>query len=259
MWKWLRKGSRQPSDAVRALAEQLIGPQSLAVALAETVRAYFDAVKAGKVSYPAHRRDGASVVEIWSDLRVEALHKLFYFGQSDPYLLSDPLSQGDLLSCFLDDRAHLEIPQPRGAVVPDTIQAMWQVYLYLDAAGSEVADRETDRMGLKLEGRSILDRIEADCAEVRPKWVAVRAGGGGGTIPPTIIELLYADVTAKAKSIALSAKFGPHYEGGIKFVEDQLAKQGDDLTAFRATVERIMAAKDPDHLDNGNPSQFPSF
>lgn len=131
---------------------------------------------------------------------------------------------------------------------------MWQVYLYLDAAGSEVADRETDRTGLKLEGRSILDKIEEQCAELRERIAALRSGTGDGSIPPTMIELLYEDVTAKAKSIALSAKFGPHYEGGIKFVEDQLAKQGDDLTAFRATVARIMGAKDPDHLDSGKPS-----
>lgn len=61
-------------------------------------------------------------------------------------------------------------------------------------------------------------------------------------------------VRAANESIALSAKFGPHYEGGIKFVEDQLAKQGDDLTAFRATVARITGAKDPDHLDSRKPS-----
>lgn len=252
MWRWLRKGSRQPSDEVRAFAEQLIGPQSLAAAVAETVRAYVDAVKAGKVSYPAHRRDGASVVEIWCDLRLEALHKLFNFGQSDPFMLSDPRHQGELLACFFDDKPHLEMPQPRGAVVADTIQAMWQVYMYLDAVGSEVTDRETDRMGLKLEGRSILDEIEADFAEARAKWAVLRADGGSVTFPPTMIELLYADVTAKAKSIALSSRFGPAYEGGIKLVENKLAKQGDGLAAFRASVERVLAAKDPDHLTGGN-------
>lgn len=252
MWGWFKK--RQPNAEVRALAEKLLGPSALAAALAETVRDYAAAVQAGKLSYPAHRRKGASVVEIWADLRIEALHKLFNFGKSDPFLLSDPRHQADLLACFLDDRAHLEMPQPRGAVIPDTIQAMLQVYLYLDAAGSEVGDRETDRTGLKLEGRSILDRIEAGCAEQRSRIAALRAGTGDGSIPPTMIELLYEDVTAKAKSIALSAKFGPHYEGGIRFVEDQLAKDSDGLAAFRATVARVMAAQDPDHLDNGKPS-----
>lgn len=251
MWDWLRRRSRQSGDDVRTMAEQLIGPQALAGAVAETVRAYVDAVKAGKVTYPGHRRDGASVVKIWGDLRVEALHKLFNFGQSDPFLLSDFRHQSDLLSCFLDDRVHLEMPQPRGTVLPDTIQAMWKVYLYLGGVGFEVADRETDRMSLKLKGRSILDNIEAGCAEIRPKWAAFQAGNAGSTVPPTMIELLYADVTAKAKSIALSAKFGPHYDAGIKFVEDQLVKDGDSLAVFRATVKRVLAAKDPDHLAAG--------
>ena len=75
------------------------------------------------------------------------------------------------------------------------------------------------------------------------RLTVLRTGGVG--VPPTIIELLYEDVTAKAKSIVLSTKFGPYCEGGIKFVEDQLAKQGDDLTACRATLARIMGANDP--------------
>lgn len=253
MWNWLKR-KRQSNDDLKALAEQLIGPQSLAVALAETVRDYTAAVQAGKLSYPAHRREAASVVEMWADLRIDALHKMFNFGQSDPFLLSDQRRQDELLACFLDERAHLEMPQPRGAVLADTIQGVFQVYLYLDAAGSEVADRETDRAGLKLEGRSILDRIESECERLRPRLAAFKAGADDGTIPPTMIELLYEDVTAKAKSIALSAKFGPHYEGGIKFVEDQLAKQGADVAPFRASVAKVLAAKDPDHLGGSQPS-----
>lgn len=253
MWGWLKKKPRQQDDELRALAEQLLGPQALATALAETVRDYVAAVQAGKLSYPAHRREGANVVEIWADLRIEALHKMFNFGQSDPFLLADQRRQSELLGCFLDGRAHLEMPQPRGAVLPDTIQGMFQVYIYLADAGSEVADRETDRAGLKLEGRSILDRIESECVALRSKIAALRAGTGDGTIPPTMIELLYEDVTAKAKSIALSAKFGPNYEGGINFAEDLLAKQGTDVAPFRASVARVLAAKDPDHL-GGNQS-----
>ena len=253
LWNWLKR-QRQANGDLKALAEQLIGPRSLAVALAETVRDYIAAVQAGKLSYPAHRREGASVVEIWAGLRIESLHRMFNFGQSDPFLLSDERRQGELLACFLDDRVHLEIPQPRGAVIPDTIQGMFQVYLYLDAAGSEVADRETDRAGLKRQGRSILDRLESECAGLRTRLAAFKAGTGDDTILPTMIELLYEDVTAKAKSIALSAKFGPHYEGGIKFVEEQLAKQGTGVAPFRASVAKVLAAKDPDHLGNGQPS-----
>lgn len=249
LWNWLKK-RRYPDNNLRALAEQLIGPQSLATALAETVRDYVAAVKSGKLAYPAHRREGASVVEIWADLRLEALHKLFNFGQSDPFLLSDFRRQEELLSCLLDDRAHLEMPQPRGVLIPDTVQAMFQVYLYLGSVGSEVTDCQTDRAGLKLEGKSILDQIELGCAEERPKWAAFRAGTPTGKVPQTILELLYTDVTAKAKSIALSAKFGPSHEGGIRFVEGLLANQSDDVKAFRASVSRILTASDPDHLSN---------
>ena len=248
VWDWLKKKTHRPENELKALAQQLLRPQSLAVALAEAVRDYAAAVQAGRVSYPAHRRERASVLEIWGDLRIEALHKLFNFGQSDPFLLSDQSRQEELLACFLDDRPHLEMPQPHGAVFPDTIQAMFQVYLYLSAAGSEVADRETDREGLRLKRRSILDRLESDCAEARQKWALFRAGATADTIPPTIVELLYTDVTAKAKSIALSKVFGPYYESGIKRMEGLLAQEGSNTAAFRASVERVLAAADPDHL-----------
>lgn len=246
LWGWLKK-KLLPSDELTAFAEELIKPQALAVALAETVCDYEVAIRAGKLTFPAHRRAGASVIDIWADLRIEALSKLFNFGRAEPYLLSDLRRQEELLNCFLDDRVHLEFPQPRGEIVPDTIQGMFQVYLYLDATGSEVADRETDHSGLKLDGRSIIDRIEATCADVRPKWLAFRANPGLNSVPLTMIELLYADVTAKAKSIALSTKFGPNYESGIKFVENLLLEQGDNPVAFRAMVERIMRTDDPDH------------
>ena len=66
--------------------------------------------------------------------------------------------------------------------------------------------------------------------------------------PPTVIELLYADVTAKAKSISLTTVFGPSYESGIKFAESVIEKQGGDVASFRASVERVLAATDPDQL-----------
>lgn len=250
MWKWLRKRPLATDDQAITLANPALEAYSLAVAVAETVRDYVGAVKAGKISYPAHRREVASVVEIWSDLRVEALHKLFNFGRSDPLMLGDIKWQSDLLTAFLDDRVHLRLPQPQGAIVPDTIQAVWQVYLYLDAAGSEVADRETDREGLRLEERSILDRLEASCLDARRQWASVGAGEPNDAFPLTMFELLYEDVTAKSKSIALSKVFGPHYESGIKHVEQRLARQGDGLREFQAMVKRVLGADDPDRLSS---------
>jgi hypothetical protein len=185
---------------------------------------------------------------------LEALQKAFNFGSADTFSLSDPRRQCELLACFLDDRAHLEMPQPRGAPVPDTIQAMWQVYRYLSAVGAEVGDSETDQEFLTMDGRSILDRIEADCADVRPKWAAFPDAMGIETVPQTMLELLYWDVTAKSKSIALTAVFGPYRESGIKFTEGLIAERlgKDELAAFQTMLKRVLAAKDPDHISSGH-------
>lgn len=251
MWGLFKKKSVPPSAQMDAFAERWFWPQSLAVAVAEAVRSYAEEVNAGRVSHPAHRRKGSSVVEIWHDLRLEALHSLFNFGQADPFLLSDQKQQMELLSCFLDERPHLEMPQPRGEIVPDTIQAMWQIYVYLDEVGSELADCETDRETLKMTGRSILDNLIAQAVALRASWEAfedaVQANAGPlPEMPKTLIEALYEDVTAKAKSVALSAMLGPSHEGGIKYLERRVEERGGDAASVRATFERILAAKDPD-------------
>jgi len=49
------------------------------------------------------------------------------------------------------------MPQPRGEVITDTIQSVWQVYVYLDNVGSKVADRETDRYTLRKNQKNIFD------------------------------------------------------------------------------------------------------
>ena len=70
-------------------------------------------------------------------------------------MLAGGRRQLELLNCFLDQRPHFEFPQPRGEPVADTLQAVFQAYRYLSEVGSEVLDRETDRMALKAKGRDI--------------------------------------------------------------------------------------------------------
>lgn len=227
MWDWFKKKSP------RAIIE----PQALAVAIAAAVRTYTNEVRAGRKQFPAHRRNPPSVLDIWRDLRLEALNRLFNYGQSDPFILSEHSRQAELLASFLDERAHLEMPQPRGEQIADTVQAMWQVYVYLSQVGSEVADQDTDLRTLQLEKRSILDSITAQ-AEV------LRATAG----PLTMLDALYDDVTKKAKSIALTTVFGPYHEAGVTQVIKAAADRGADTKEFQKSIQRVMAATDPDDL-----------
>lgn len=224
-------------DAAIATIKAGISSRALAVAIAESVRDYVASITAGELPYPIHRSDGASVMEIWAGLRLEALHKLFNFGLSDPFILAEQESQERLVKCWLVDRPYLEFPQPHGERDADTIQAAFQCYHYLSTVGSEVCDRLTDSETLRLEGRSILDALNAEAEAL--------------TGNRTLLEALYDDLTAKAKSIALSTRFGPHYEAGIKVVRDKLLEDGQDTSGFDALTQRILAAKSPDELISG--------
>lgn len=165
---------------------------------------------------------------------MEALHRLFNYGLSDPFLLAMHDKQEELVDCFLNERPHLEMPQPRGEPKADTIQALFQCYLYLDAVGTDVCDRETDRMGLKLEDRFITDEIEANAASLQR--------------PETLLDALFADVTRKAKSIALSTKFGPNYEAGIRYMRDKVVETGHSPRSFDDSVAKVLSAQSPDDV-----------
>lgn len=247
MLKWLKSKLGSQPDPLEAQLRQLIDAPALATAIAEAVGDYFGAVKSGAQEFPIHRNEKASLVAVWSGVRLEALRGLFGYGKSEPFLLSDFREQQTVFASFLDDRPQFEMPQPRGETLPDTIQGVGQVYYYLSNVGSELADRETDNDGLKIEGRSIYDDINRACEAARVDWRNWRAAPSQSKMPKTFIELLYDDVTAKSKSIALSKVYGPLYENGIKFVEE-LMTEPSDRAKFRATIERVLNATDPDHF-----------
>jgi hypothetical protein len=259
MFGWFKKKpAPKLSSELEVVTKRLLGPTALIVAIAESVRDYSSAVKEGRITYPAHRRkmgfSGSDVVDIWADLRIEAMQKMFGFGKADLMLLADPRRQLELLNSFLHERPHLEFPQPRGQTVPDTLQAIWQAYRYLDAVGSEVLDRETDRAQLKADGRDILTRLTAKASALRTLWAAhynaIKAGIELPELPQTIFEILFEDITAKTKSIALSSVFGPDYESNMHYVEELVRSEGrkGDVGRLRTTMAMVLAAKDPDEV-----------
>ncbi len=96
-----RKIEELVDDEALAFIKAGISSKALAVAIAEAVKDYVDAVTTGDLPYPVHRSEGASVEEIWGGLRMEALHNLFNFGLSDPFILAEQENQQRLLQCWL--------------------------------------------------------------------------------------------------------------------------------------------------------------
>lgn len=255
MFGWFKKRRPELSPETKALADKILGPQALAVAIAESVRDYATAVRAGRASMPAHKRENPNVEGIWADVRIEAVSRLIGFGRADLMLLADIRRQAELFAAFLDDRPHLRFPQPSGEPIADTLQAMWQAYVYLDAVGSELADRATDRVVLKAKGRDILSDFTSRAMYTRIHWDeferAVKAGDARlPPLPTMMLDVFWEDVTAKTKSIALSKVFGPNPETGMRFLLDIVAKEGspEDVASISASLDRVRAAREPDDI-----------
>ena len=264
MFNWFKKKKTPRTDEVPPIFKQFIEPMALATALAETIADYVRAVDSGKVSVPAYERKGDNVVGIWGDTRLEALRCLWGYGASDAMLLADYRQQKKLLDDFFEGKPQYEFPHhPSGEAIHDTLQALFQVYLFLGKAGTAVADKETDSTSLELANKSIFSDFEEKASKLRVLWNGFESAPANSSelpeMPSTLLDLLYKDVTKKAKGIALSAQFGPNYESNMQYlvkrVEKDIKEQGDSEQKTKEKIEKIqntmrslLEADDPDHV-----------
>jgi hypothetical protein len=265
MFEWFKKKREKQKKVVPGIAKGLMGAKSLAVAIAETIANYSEDLQSGIISTPAYKRKDSNVVDIWRDTRLEALWCLWNYGASDVMLLANAPTQTTVLDAFFEEKPlQYEYPhQPSSDPVFDTLQAICQVYLYLNKAGSAVMDLETDRNTLMIKKKTIFDEFERNAEQLHVKWKEFdSAVYGSGDLPPmpnTILEVLFKDVTKKSKTIALSAQFGPDYEAGILYLEEiiseKLTKKGEtkdsikkQIRKMQETTQKLLSALDPDHM-----------
>lgn len=265
MFEWFKNIREKQEEVIPVLAKELFRSTSLAVAIADAIADYSKDVKDGIVSAPAYKRKDSNVVDIWKDTRLEALWVLWTHGASDIMIIAQPSEQKNILDVFFEEKPQYEYPhQPSNEPVHDTFQAIFQVYLFLNEAGSAVMDLETDRNTLKIKGRNIFDEFEKSAKQLRVQWgefdSAVHGSGDLPPMPSTILEVLFNDVTKKSKAIALSAIFGPDYEAGIlhlqKIVREKLTKKGktedsinEQIRDLQKTTQKLLSAQDPDHIE----------
>lgn len=254
------------SEPLRQKILPFVKPMALVTALAENISEYFKDVESGEASYPAYQRKNDTVVGIWRDTRLEALRHLWGYGASDPTLLGDTFKQKQLLDAFFESKPQYEhTHQAAGNPLHDTLQSLVHVYLFLDKAGTAVGDKETDKLFLKsVAKKTIFSDLEEDAKVLWAEWIAFqqavhRSGDIIPAMPCTLLEILYKDVTRKAKSIALSAQFGPDYQTNMDVIVGEIPKMGlaqnKSQESINKTVEhlrsmhkQLLAADDPDHL-----------
>jgi hypothetical protein len=258
MFGWFRKKATLlpavPFDPIlQDFIKKWLGPDVLIAAIADSVAAYFADVKAGRVMLPAHKNQDVGVLRMWENIRCEALAHMFGFGKADLSLLANRQQQIKCIQCFLEERPHLQLPQPSGDVMAHTLQAVWQVYVHLSEVGTIVADRETDRFILHQKGNDILTSFNNRVRQVRGGWLHYESALSSSSqtmpeIPMTLIEIIYADVTKKAKSIAFSSLFGPSYERNILRLRESIIDKPAALKTFDDLIAKVMKAKDPDQV-----------
>ncbi len=257
MLGWFKKKKPEPelSPEEKLLTHRIIGPVVRATWIAELVSKYVEEVNGGEVEYPAIQRADASVPRLWNDTRLEAFHKMFNFGQSDLLLLADVRHQLPLLNIFFDERPHLEMPQPRGETFADTLQGIWQLYLYLGMVGSSLADPATDATALKSLKRDILSDFSEQAEVLKVSWQAYDRSIRDPKLavteqPKTMFEILWDDVTAKTKSIAMSKVFGPMQESGIQHMIALCSENSNEieLREIQALIGRLRHAREPEDV-----------
>lgn len=266
MFGWFKKKSVPQSEVVRQKLEKFMKPIALAGALAEIISEYIKDVESGKASSPAYQRKNGTVVGIWRDTRLEALRHLWGYGASEPTLLANTVKQKKLFDGFFKNKPQYEYShQPSGDPLHDTLQALVHVYLFLEKAGWAVGDKEIDMRFLECDtNKTIFSEFEQQAKVLWAEWIAweqdVHGSGGFLAMPCTLLDLLYKDVTRRAKTIALSAEYGPDYQTTMDFLVGEIPKMGLDLgksqesinkkeEQLRSTHKMLLAADDPDHLD----------
>lgn len=251
MFGWFKK--KKPEEHLVKWLDNYMDSMTLVIAVDSICHEYMKLIKNNQVKYPAYNRERENVLQTWKDTRIEALMHIFHFGKSSPEILALPQNQLEVLNCFLDQRPHLQMPQPQEDTLIDTIQGMWQAYVFLDKAGTAVGDSQTCRYTLKLKNDNIIRMLENDAIALRLHWKmhieSINSGEGSDPrVPRTLFQSFYEDITAKSKSIAFSAVFGPSYMDNIKHLEGEIKKTGGDVSKYKTTLDSLLAAKDPDQF-----------
>lgn len=255
MFGWFKnkKSEADEKEAIRRLMAPIIEAQSTAVAIAQTAAEHMKQVSAGAISAPAvnWKGQGKNVQRVWSATRLETVSHAFNFGQSSLMLLADLKHQHVLIDAWLDRRPQFEFPQPRGEPTADTLQGVWQCYVYLSKLGDVTMDRETYSGDLKRRGTSIEAGFTERLIALRDPWwlyANETTRTDPARMPRFLIHEFWEDITLKSKSLAMSSVFGPSIEAGIANLEELIGNDPAGLAALRQSVARLKAATDPDAM-----------
>lgn len=214
---------------------------------------YLDRVKTLHLTLPAVRRKEDSVLDIWDATRFEAIANLWAPPGVELPLIADTKchgkrNQGIFKIDFRKDYSGNDSDVGRSC------QSIKHVYAYLAAVGEEVHDPQSAPSKLKMHGKRVSDIFAEQIRAVEPDWDRFHFDQAGGreisTVPHTIFELLWRDVTRISKNIAICAKFGPNFQTGVQYRRVLAKNRPEDLKIIAQVEKEILPLTDPDDLLN---------
>ena len=219
-----------------------------------------------RFAYTRYGGDNFNVADIWRDLRIDALAGLWIFGSKtfhppEPNLLASEDEQLNMLS-FLSS---YNTEEPCRYVARDkylaTTLAIGLVYDLLERArryigipgGSaefEFGEFMRNASVLGEQWRGFEKAKAALLAEEQDEWPEM---------PPFLVQVLFDDVTAKAKPIALAAVWTENWESSYKLYEaefrEELVEESlptseieKNISRVQEAWQRLIQARDPDKL-----------
>ncbi len=210
---------------------------------------YLDRVKTLHLVLPAVRRKEDSVLEIWDSTRFEAIANLWATPGIDIALIADAKCHGkpNLPIFQIDFRNDHSADD---SDVGQTCLGIRHVYQYLSAVGEEVFDPQSSPSKLKRHGKRISDNFSALAKANEAEWDKFHYDQAGGheiqSVPLTIFEILWRDVTRLSKNIAICTKFGPDFQSGVEYRRVVAKNRPDELKRIAEVERDILPLNDPD-------------
>ncbi|MGE0749586.1 MAG: hypothetical protein AB7K64_03270 [Variibacter sp.] len=251
MLDWLRRKQFE-----RLIGKTPIGKMldqiAIAVAVSEITSEYF---RSGRTR-PICSDNNASVMEIWSGTRLEAISRLWNFGAADLQLIIDPTKHPALVNSLVERSiSHLAPADATGRPLEDTVSAVLRVYEYISLLEEQVASPYRQITESNPTYVSKYASLIEGMRNLHLKWqgfrYAIDTKAQIPTQPDTVFITVWRDITRRSKIVALASKFGPQYMATIHMMRENITQAKLDPKDLDELIVRIFAADDPDDVGRG--------
>jgi hypothetical protein len=229
---------------------------ALATAVAQTTRDYVQSRNGVSIT----KEENASVIEMWSGIRLEAISQLWGPGPTSHELIIDPTKHPKLLDAFIErSNSYLRVKDSSENEIDATISAMLRVYDVLEQMDFDVC---TPYLQTSKQNKGYVAPYAGLVEEMRKlhiKWqgfiYAIRSKADFlPETPDTVFVALWRNVTYRSKVIALCAVLGPSYLANFAALKKRVAEANESTKGLDDLIIKILMADDPERLPGDPPT-----